>query len=56
MSANRSFLPFALPETGPEELAAVSEAIRSGWITTGPRAKEFELRFGEFLGDAELQC
>ena len=56
MSANRSFLPFARPETGPEELAAVSEAIRSGWITTGPKAKEFELRFGEFLGDAELQC
>jgi len=56
MKARAPYLPFALPETGPEELAAVSDAIRSGWVTTGPKAKEFEQRFGEFLGDSALQC
>jgi dTDP-4-amino-4,6-dideoxygalactose transaminase len=55
MKARAPYLPFALPETGPEELAAVSDAIRSGWVTTGPKAKEFEQRFGEFLGDSALQ-
>jgi dTDP-4-amino-4,6-dideoxygalactose transaminase len=56
MKARSPHLPFALPETGPEELAAVSEAIRSGWVTTGPKAKDFEQKFGEFLGDGALQC
>ncbi|AGU52431.1 UDP-4-amino-4-deoxy-L-arabinose--oxoglutarate aminotransferase ArnB [Variovorax paradoxus B4] len=50
------FLPFALPDTGEEEIAEVSEAIRSGWITTGPKAKRFERDFGMFLGDTQLHC
>ena len=45
-----SFLPFALPEIGAEEIAEVVECLRSGWITTGPRAKRFESDFAEFLG------
>jgi len=44
------FLPFALPEIGDEEIAAVSEALRSGWVTTGPKTKEFEQNFTAFLG------
>lgn len=43
-------LPFALPDVGEEEIEAVSAAIRSGWVTTGPRAKEFEERFAAALG------
>lgn len=45
-----AFLPFALPEIGEEEIAAVTEALRSGWVTTGPKAKQFEADFAAFLG------
>ena len=45
-----NFLPFALPEIGDEEIEAVSEALRSGWITTGPKARQFEMDFAAFLG------
>jgi dTDP-4-amino-4,6-dideoxygalactose transaminase len=44
------FLPFALPEIGEEEIAEVVSALRSGWVTTGPRAKQFEADFAEYLG------
>ena len=50
------FLPFALPEIGEEEIAEVVDTLRSGWITTGPKAKRFEDDFGAFLGDPALQC
>jgi len=48
--AHSPFLPFALPDIGEEEIAEVAECLRSGWITTGPRAREFERRFAEFIG------
>jgi dTDP-4-amino-4,6-dideoxygalactose transaminase len=44
------FLPFALPDIGEEEIAEVVQALRSGWVTTGPKAKQFETDFAEFLG------
>jgi dTDP-4-amino-4,6-dideoxygalactose transaminase len=50
------FLPFALPEIGDEEIAEVVDTLRSGWITTGPKAKRFEADFAAFLGDASLHC
>lgn len=49
------FLPFALPEIGDEEIAEVIDTLRSGWITTGPKAKRFEADFTAFLGDDSLQ-
>ncbi|RUO62648.1 DegT/DnrJ/EryC1/StrS family aminotransferase [Pseudidiomarina insulisalsae] len=45
-----NFLPFALPEIGEEEIAEVVDSLRSGWVTTGPKAKKFEESFSEFLG------
>jgi dTDP-4-amino-4,6-dideoxygalactose transaminase len=47
---NQSFLPFALPEIGEEEIAEVVSALRSGWVTTGPKAKQFEADFADYLG------
>jgi len=44
------FLPFALPEIGEEEIAEVVDTLRSGWITTGPKARRFEQEFVAFLG------
>jgi dTDP-4-amino-4,6-dideoxygalactose transaminase len=48
--STREFLPFALPDIGEEEIAAVVECLRSGWITTGPRARAFEAEFAAFIG------
>ncbi|KAF4531523.1 hypothetical protein B566_EDAN019537, partial [Ephemera danica] len=39
-----------------EEIAEVVDTLRSGWITTGPKAKRFEQAFGEFLGEPGLHC
>ncbi len=50
------FLPFALPEIGEDEIAEVVDTLRSGWVTTGPKAKRFEDDFGAFLGDPALHC
>jgi dTDP-4-amino-4,6-dideoxygalactose transaminase len=43
-------LPFARPLIEEDDIAEVVEALRSGWITTGPRVKEFEQRFAERIG------
>jgi dTDP-4-amino-4,6-dideoxygalactose transaminase len=48
------FLPFALPDIGDEEIAEVVDTLRSGWVTTGPKAKRFEDDFSAFLGDPTL--
>src|SRR6202034_412556 len=45
-----TLLPFAPPAIGEEEIAEVAAALRSGWITTGPRTRLFEQRFAEFTG------
>jgi dTDP-4-amino-4,6-dideoxygalactose transaminase len=50
------FLPFALPEIGEEEIAEVVDSLRSGWVTTGPKARRFEQDFAAFLGDPGLHC
>ncbi|MFG1489536.1 DegT/DnrJ/EryC1/StrS family aminotransferase, partial [Oceanospirillum sp. HFRX-1_2] len=39
-----------------EEIAEVVDSLRSGWVTTGPKAKQFESDFAEFLGATTLQC
>jgi dTDP-4-amino-4,6-dideoxygalactose transaminase len=46
----KPFLPFALPDIGDEEIAAVTDALRSGWVTTGPKTRQFEKAFAEYLG------
>jgi dTDP-4-amino-4,6-dideoxygalactose transaminase len=47
-----TFLSFQPPAIGEEEIAAVAETLRSGWLTTGPRTAELERRFAE-LAEAE---
>jgi len=50
------FLPFALPEIGEDEINEVVDTLRSGWVTTGPKAKRFEQDFAAFLGDPQIEC
>ncbi len=45
-----NLVPFALPDIGEEEIAEVIACLRSGWITTGPRAKQFEQDLAAFIG------
>ena len=50
------FLPFALPDIGDEEIAEVVDTLRSGWVTTGPKAARFEADFSAFLGASGLHA
>jgi dTDP-4-amino-4,6-dideoxygalactose transaminase len=45
-----SFLPFTLPEIGEEEIEEVISSLKTGWLTTGPKAKTFEDDFTSFIG------
>src|SRR2546423_14668745 len=48
-SRRDTLLGFQPPAIGEEEIAAVTETLRSGWLTSGPRATELERRMAEFL-------
>lgn len=43
-------IPFALPDIGEEEINEVVDCLKSGWVTTGPRAKQFENDFSKYIG------
>lgn len=43
-------LPFHRPTIGDDDVRAVAECLRSGWLTTGPRAERFEREFALFAG------
>jgi perosamine synthetase len=45
-----SFLPFHKADLGDEEIAGVVDVLRSGWLTTGPKVKEFEQEFAAMVG------
>ena len=53
---NEPFLPFALPDIGEDEIAEVVDTLRSGWITTGPKSRQFETDFANLLGEPGLHC
>ncbi len=48
-SKRETMLGFQPPAIGDEEIAEVTETLRSGWLTSGPRAAELERRMAEFL-------
>lgn len=43
-------VPFFVPAIGPEEISAVMECLQSGWLTTGPKTKQFEADFAHYVG------
>jgi len=46
-----NFIPFALPDIGNDEINEVIGALKSGWITTGPKVEQFESDFRDFIGN-----
>lgn len=49
-------IPFSPPDITEQEIAEVAEALRSGWITTGPRTKELEKKIAEYIGVERCVC
>lgn len=49
-------IPFSPPDITEEEIEEVVEALRSGWITTGPRTKEFEKAAAAYCGTGRAVC
>ncbi len=56
MIERKNNIPFSPPDVGEAEIAEVAEALRSGWITTGPRVKEFEKRIAAYIGVTGACC
>ncbi|MCR5808696.1 MAG: DegT/DnrJ/EryC1/StrS aminotransferase family protein [Clostridiales bacterium] len=54
----KRMIPFSPPDITELEIAEVCEALRSGWITTGPRTKLLERRLAAFIetGDTDIDC
>ena len=45
-----AFLPFHVPSIEEADIEGVVETLRSGWLTTGPKARRFETAFAEYVG------
>jgi len=46
----KDFIPFSIPQISNDEINEVVDTLRSGWITTGPKVKQFETNFQSFIG------
>ena len=49
-------IPFSPPDISEAEVQEVAEALRSGWITTGPRTKVFERQIADYCGTSKAVC
>ena len=49
-AGGKRYLPFHVPWTDRREIDAAAASIRSGWLTTGPRVREFEERLARSVG------
>ena len=53
---NKRNIPFSPPDISELEIAEVADALRTGWITTGPRTKELERRLAEYCRASKVVC
>ena len=49
-------IPFSPPDISQAEIDSVVETLKSGWITTGSKTKEFEKRISEYIGTTKTAC
>ena len=50
------FIPFTRPSFNQETIDAVSEVLRSGWVTSGPKLAEFETTLSDYFGGRPVRC
>ena len=55
-NAAEPYLPFTRPTLDDATIAGVVEVLRSGWITSGPKVKEFETRLSEYCGGRPVRA
>ena len=53
---NRRNIPFSPPDITEDEITRVADALRSGWITTGPRTKELERKIATLCHTSRAVC
>ena len=56
MNSARKTIPFSPPDISELEIQEVASALRSGWITTGPRTKQLEKNIAEWIGTERCVC
>ena len=56
MLEHKRTIPFSPPDISEAEINEVAEALRSGWITTGPRTKLLEKNIAEWIGTEKCVC
>ena len=56
MSERTRMIPFSPPDISEAEINEVAAALRSGWITTGPRTKKLEKEIAEWIGTGKCVC
>ena len=56
MMENKRMIPFSPPDISELEIAEVAAALKSGWITTGPRTKQLEKNIAEWVGTEKCVC
>lgn len=49
-------IPFSPPDISNREIELVTEVLKSGWLTTGPKTKEFERQLAAYLGTDKTVC
>ncbi|MBU3628954.1 DegT/DnrJ/EryC1/StrS aminotransferase family protein [Polynucleobacter sp. AP-Reno-20A-A9] len=54
--SNSAFIPFTRPSFNQETIDAVSEVLRSGWVTSGPKLAEFEATLSNYFGGRPVRC
>lgn len=52
----RTNIPFSPPDITEEEISEVVKVLKSGWITTGPKTKEFERQIADYVGVKRAAC
>ncbi len=53
---NKMNIPFSPPDISEAEIVEVTDALRSGWITTGPKTKLLEKKIAEWVGTSKCVC
>jgi len=56
MSENKKMIPFSPPDISDLEIEEVVAALKSGWITTGPRTKQLEKNIAKWIGTEKCVC